>query len=146
MSFKIINGTSYHIDTPSDLCDILEECRVKKVRIKVNYGDPTTGQDWLEEHDIRGYVGRSTGQIQMPLLVYNKRARGGGALLDDQILKVRETNGGYVLWEHPNYKQPTFEIVPDLSVPYPYAVYVDGEIRAAFPTVEQAYKYINKVK
>ena len=79
--YKVVNGTSYHINTHSTIVDILERARQNRTRIILDYGDTETGQSWGERFDICGYVGRSTGQSKIPLLVYNSRSLDGGEYL-----------------------------------------------------------------
>ena len=102
--YHVVNGTSYHIETPKTVIDILEAARVNRTRIVVDYGDSATGKSWGDRYDIRGYVGRSTGINKIPLLVYNSRSYGGGAMLDNRIIKISESKGGRVLYQHSNYQ------------------------------------------
>ena len=87
-----VNGTSYHDDTPREVIDILERARQARFRIRLDYGDPETGESWGEVFDIEGYVGRSTGPIKIPLLVHNARSMGGGAIMDDKIIGIAHAN------------------------------------------------------
>lgn len=105
---KIVNGTTYHENTPDQVIAIIENCRLsnKQYRLKFDFGDAETGQSWGETYDIAGYIGRSTGIEKIPLLTNNKRSLGGPALLDHCIVKISMAKGGQVLWQHPNY-QPT---------------------------------------
>ena len=96
---KLENGTCYHKDVPTNLIAILEHARVNKIRIVVDYGDVKTKVSWNEVYDIQGYIGRLTGEIKIPLLVYNNRSLGGGALLDTCILSVKTTRGKKLLYE-----------------------------------------------
>ena len=100
-----MNGTRYDEDTPKELIDVLEQMRNLGVRIKLYYGDQTTGRDWEETCDIEGYVSRSTGKIKTPILVYNARSTGGSGILTAHIVKIEYANKkqGLILWEHPNY-------------------------------------------
>ena len=100
-----VNGTDYDANTPTEAINVLEKLQDSGFRIKLAYGDRLTGEDWGETHDIVGYVGRSTGRMKVPLLVYNKRSTGGGAILTANIVKIEHANKIYggVMWEHPNY-------------------------------------------
>jgi hypothetical protein len=106
--YKRVNGIFYHVETPDAVVKALEHARASRQRIRVYYGDSKTGRDWLEEHDVEGYVGNSTGPLKVPLLIYNRRCHGGGALLDHCIVKVKWTRGG-VLYQHPAYDAGTDE-------------------------------------
>lgn len=101
--YKVVNGTSYDVNTNDEVIRILEICMKNRTRIVLDYGD-STGQSWGEDLDTTGYVGRSTGSIKIPLLVYNKRSSGGGAILTSCIIKISTSIGKCSLYEHPNYK------------------------------------------
>lgn len=103
--YKIVNGTYYDSNTPVELIKVLENIRNRGTRIKIAYGDQMTGRDWEETHDIAGYIGRSTGQVKIPLLMYNQRSMGGGGILTASIVKIEYANKkqGGVMWQHPNY-------------------------------------------
>jgi len=91
--YKIINGTSYHVETPIEVVKVLEYARANDIRIILNYGDTKTGRPWNGEHDIKGYVGRSTGRNKIPLLIYSKRSfGGGGSILSHCILSIHYAN------------------------------------------------------
>ena len=95
--YQIVNGTAYHKETPKKLVDVLENVRQSRTRIVLDYGDTKSGKSFGEVNDIKGYIGRSTG-IKIPLLIYNSRCFGGGAILDHCILTVKESRGGKVLY------------------------------------------------
>jgi hypothetical protein len=97
-TYQIVNGTHYHIETPQTLINVLENARLNKVRIVLDYGDTKSGKSWGESNHIRGYIGRSMGPIKIPLLIYNKNSNGGGGILDHCILSVRESKGGKILY------------------------------------------------
>lgn len=97
-SYKVVNGTSYHINTPDMVIKVLEECRINKTRIVVDYGNTVTGESWGEVNDITGYIGRSTGSSKIPLLIYNSRSLGGNALLTDCIIGIKTTKSKRVLY------------------------------------------------
>jgi hypothetical protein len=114
----LCNGTWYHDETPVEVVRILEACRLSKTRIKFRYGHttgPKIGQDWGDSMDQCGYVNRSGGSIQVPLVIYNKRSIGGPSILDHCIIKIQTARGGKVLYQHPNY-QPYQDVEqPSLS-------------------------------
>lgn len=97
--YKIVNNTHYHIDTNDRVIEVLEQCKANRTRIVVDYGDIATKKSWEEVYDISGYVGRSMGDIKIPLLVHNSRSYGGGALLTHCILSIKESKGKKVLFE-----------------------------------------------
>ena len=88
----------YKIETPDELCIVIDNLLQNKQRVVIDYGNTTTKESWNEIHDIKGRIGRSTGVIKIPLLVYNSRSYGGGALSDNCILSIKTTNGGRVVY------------------------------------------------
>ena len=79
-------------------------------RVRIWYG--SNGNVWHEEYDVIGYVGRSGGSVKTPLLVYNKRSYGGGAILVDSVVKVVTTDGK-VLYSDPEYSIPEYTAIGD---------------------------------
>lgn len=117
--YRNAGGTYYHEETPAPVVAILEESRRTGRRIRLHYGDRDTGRDWLEEHDVTGSVGRSMGPLKVPLMIHNARSHGGGAILTDCIVRIRDASGGRDLWRHPIYhagKATVREISPDEMV------------------------------
>lgn len=137
-----INGTWYHQDTPKAVIDVLENARSSGQRIRVHYGDVKTGKDWMDEYDVTGTIGRSTGSQKIPLMIANSRSSGGPGLLEHCIVKIRTAAGNRVLYQHPTYHAGTFTVGPAvLRADAPrqvrsltVAVYRDGEIQAQFKT------------
>lgn len=113
----LINGTWYHDETPVEVAHVLEHCRLNKIRIKFRYGYTTgedIGQDWGDSMDQCGYVSRSGGQLKVPLVIYNSRTIGGPHILDHKIVKIQESRGGKVLYQHLMY-QPHPEVANQLT-------------------------------
>lgn len=101
--YIILSDTYYHIKTPIETAHLLERIRKDQTRMRLYYGDIETGRDWGEVFDVTGKIGRSTGPFNIPILLHNSRSMGGGAILTHCIVKIAESRGGKVLYEHPNY-------------------------------------------
>jgi len=104
----IINGTTYHDETPIEIANILETARLSRVngngyRLRFHWGDTETGRDWGDTYHVEGYVGRSGGTSKIPLLIWNSRSYGGGAILDHCIVKIVTARGKRILYQHPTY-------------------------------------------
>jgi len=97
--YKIVNGTYYNINTNDRVIEVLERCKANRTRITVDYGDVITKKSWGDVYDITGYIGRSTGSIKIPLLIHNSRSIGGGGILTDCILSIKESKGKRILFE-----------------------------------------------
>lgn len=134
---ELESGTCYHVETPEPIIKRLEDARINRYRLRLFFGDTKTGQDWNEENDVTGYVGRSTGTIKIPLLIHNGRSMGGGAILDHCIIKIMVR--GCRVYEHPKYH----------SLPFSKSgstVLRGGEVTAVFDTPRKAEKYIAFMK
>jgi hypothetical protein len=112
---------------------------------------PATRSAWtgLRSH---GYIGQSMGPIKVPLMVANSRSLGGGALLDHCIVRIRQSAGGRVLWQHPAYHFGSIEIrakaapvmLPDERV-LTVEVLRDGGLHAAFENMSQARRWVQRM-
>lgn len=89
----------YKENTPNELCVIIDKLFNNRERIVIDYGNTTTKESWNEVHDIKGRIGRSTGIVKIPLLVYNSRCYGGGALSDNSILSIKSTKGNNLIYQ-----------------------------------------------
>lgn len=98
IKYKVINGTSYHEETPDEVCQVLETARLKSQRIRIVYGNVRSGTVWPDPK-VRGRVGRSTGEVKIPLLVKTSRSSGGEGICDSAILRIEESPGGKVLYQ-----------------------------------------------
>lgn len=127
-SYKVANGTFYHIDTADEIIKVLENARLYDKRVRVFYGNTQTGKDWMEIYDTIGTIGRSCGSIKIPLLIKSKRSFGGGAILDHCIVKI--TIDKETVYKNPKYYLPNMEIkeaddkLKDMGLFY--SVFVDG--------------------
>lgn len=135
--YKVINGTSYHAETSQTVIDWLEYARMNDKRIRIYYGDVETGRCWNEEHDIFGYVGRSTGTNKIPLLIANKRSYGGG-ILDHCIVKIKESKGDRVLFQAANFQQPICEVKDSTEPGYTHSIYINGELYSNHKSLKAA--------
>lgn len=139
-------GTYYHAQTNNRIVEVLELARINHKRIKVYYGDVETGRDWCEENDTVGYVGRSTGRIKIPLLVHNERSMGGGGILDNCIVKIKEANGGYMLYQADNYQAPNVAIKESSDIEgYTHETWVNGKLYGRHKSLKSAQLLKNKL-
>lgn len=88
--YTIVNETHYHLNTPRDIIDKLEYARINRRRVTLKYKEgyeDFTGytKDGLKVHM---WIGRSTGNIKIPLHIASTRSRGGAALCTDLIEKI----------------------------------------------------------
>jgi hypothetical protein len=151
-TYKTVNGTSFDARTSDKVIRVLELARQKRTRLHISLGDSETGEDWLEEFDISGYVGRSMGPIKVPLLIANRRSLGGGAILDHCIVRIRLSAGGQVLYQHDKYHHGSFElrikaepvVTADGRV-LTVDIFRDSNIHASFTDMESARRWIRKV-
>lgn len=144
--YKVVNGTSYHVETIDTVIDILDTARGRSKRLKIYLGDTKTGRDWFEENERFGYIGRSTGSIKIPLLIPKINSHGGGALLDHCIVKIQESKGNRVLYQHLLYKSPVIEIKEATTeTKYTHEVIINGELYGRCRSLESAKRLKNKM-
>ncbi len=129
------NGTCYHQETDETVVRVLERARANGSRVRIFYGDAKTGKCWNDENDVTGTIGRSTGTIQIPLLIPNRRSMGGGGILDHCIVRI--FLGHVEHYRHPKYKEPKVEIKQRVY----FELYLDGNIHAGMlKTADQAQR------
>jgi len=133
--YKIVNGTSYHAETPQGVINILENTKGRRIRVFL--GDTTTGRGWCEQHYTMGYIGRSTGRHRIPLLVHNTNSLGGSGLLDNCIVKI--TIDKKTVYQHPEYHIGKLDIKEGTDS---FMVMRDGEVMLRCNSGELAQKYI----
>lgn len=100
---KLDNETCYHKETEDSLIELLERLRSNHIRLRFHWGNTKTGEDWGDDFNVCGTIGRSSGRIKIPILIHNIRSMGGGAILDHCIVKITESKGKAVLYQHANY-------------------------------------------
>ena len=120
-TYKKVGIMSFSENTPDKLCELLSKLSENGKRVRIFYGDTLTGKCWNEEHDVIGYVGRTTG-IHSPILVYNNRSMGGGLISSDHILKIIDMSGR-TLYQAEKYNPSVIEAKDS-------QVYIDGELYA----------------
>lgn len=131
------------------LMDILSNARNYGYRIRIWYGDRQTGRSWNEEYDVTGRVGRTTGNIKIPILIHNKRSWGGGAILVGSVVRVDDIEDKRTLWKLPNFHVEKLTIEKSsVNKDYPFSVMQtqdNGAISnvANFKTEIQAKKWID---
>ena len=131
-------------NTNDKVRQVLTSCHNRNNRIRIVYGDVVTGEDWLEEYEVFGYVGKSTGVRPIPLLINNSRSFGGGSILTDVTLKIVDTQTKLVLYQNENYVMPVLTKEISGHKEYLYEVISNGEIVVArFKTEKQANNYID---
>lgn len=106
--YKVVDGTYFSSKTPDVVCDILNTYLHQDKTIRVFYGDAESGRCWMDEYDTIGRVGRSMGPCKIPLLIKTKRSMGGGAMLDDCIIRIQE--GSRVLYQYDKFHMPKVEV------------------------------------
>jgi hypothetical protein len=168
--YKIKNGTYYHCATDDAVIKVLESARINRTRLHISYGytdeslwdadaEKEIGLDWLEEFDTVGRIGRSTGDIKIPLICHNSRSIGGSSVLSDCIVRIRESKGKRILYEHPQYHVGTVEcripteprvwnqVKKGVIIPHYHRVFVyrNGSEQAAFETMVKARRYLIKL-
>lgn len=127
---KIVNGISFNSNTDDKVCSILAGAWGTARRLRIFYGKD--GKYWLDEYDIMGRIGRSTGQVKIPLMIARANSTGGPGILDHCIVRIQE--GKNVLYSAPGFT------VPDIKADG-LVVWAQGEKVARFKTDGQAKRW-----
>jgi hypothetical protein len=131
-------------NTPEEVKPILERYLHTDTRLRLHYGSIETGQDWEDEFDNIGYIGKSTGTKPILLLIKNSRSMGGGGILTGCIVKI--SINGRVLYQHKNYHHKTHEVKPSDLPEYAEMALSDGVIQARFKKTGQAQKWVDYIE
>lgn len=145
------SGTYYSEKTSDEVIRVLESIRGTSQRVKIYVGDKVTGKDWMEESDKTGKIGRSSGPIKIPILLSTVDSTGGGAILDDCIVKIvtSPASTGRVLYQHPNYHQGEM-VITEEGLPgkpeYTHTLRIDGEVYSRHTSFRSAQRLVAKLK
>lgn len=133
--------TYFDPGTEPEVARVLESCRKADDKVRLVLGDTTTGESWLDEHDVVGTIGRSTGSLKVPLLVEDGEA-GGGAILTGCVLCIIDWRSGRVRYRHAAYRVPDLSLQPTGDVGYPWAVVHRDKKVARFQDIGKAGAYL----
>lgn len=143
------NKLEVYNNVNDSLMTILLNSYAYHFRIRIWYGDPETGRSWNEEYNTMGRIGRTTGNIKIPILVKNSRSWGGGDVLVGSIIRIDDIEDKRTLWKVPNFHvedMKVYEIFGDAN--YKYRVEKlsedsgEWEVQASFKTEQQAFNYV----
>jgi len=101
--YNVYNGTYYDVNTTDEMIYMLDRLHNNRERVIFRFGDTKTGKDWGESNDIIGTIGRSTGEVKIPLLIHSRRSSGGGLLLTGNIVKIIKSKGKQTVYKNPAY-------------------------------------------
>ena len=150
VGIKLADGTvEDYASVNEGLMKVLKKYENYPRRVRIWYGDRQTGESWNDEYDVTGTIGRTNGQIKIPIILNNKRSLGGPALLVGSIIRVDDIEGKKTLWKVSGFHVSPMEIIlfPEQK-DYPYAVMQneDNGVRvnvANFKTENQAQRWID---
>ena len=136
-------GHSTYFDPGTDprLARVLETCRRDGSKVRLVLGDTGTGASWLDEFDVVGTVGRSTGLLKVPLLVEPGQA-GGTAILCAHVLALMAWDTGLPLYRHPRWQPPELRIRASDDDVRPWAVVLHEQPVATFDDIGKAGAYL----
>lgn len=143
------NKLEVYNNVNDSLIHVLRTAYSYRFRVRIWYGDKETGRSWNEEYDTMGTIGRTTGNIKIPILVKNSRSWGGGAVLVGNIIRIDDIEDKRTLWKVPNFHvedMKVYEIFGDENYKYRVAKLSEEsgkwEVQASFKTEKQAHNYI----
>ena len=134
-------STYFDPGTHPEAAKVLEAARKRGRKLRLILGDTATGEPWLEEHDVVGRIGRSTGSLKIPLLIEADQ-RGGSAILCACILAVIDWDSGDILYRHAAYREADLGIRPSEAADLPWSVMRGEEVVARFQDIAKACAYL----
>lgn len=137
---RLKSGTCYHAETPKRVIKVLEEMLKTRTKVRIFLGDVKTGQSWHEENDVVGRIGRSTGNIKIPLLVPDGES-GGPGLLDHCIIRIDTREG--TLYQHKKFRVGDLTLSKGTTTDFPWEVFIDNVLHARFELNAQAIKFMD---
>jgi len=145
------SGTYYSNETLDEVIRVLDSIRGTQQRVKIYLGDKNTGRDWMEEDSKVGKIGRSSGPIKIPILLKTINSDGGGAILDDCIVKIVTSplTSMRVLYQHPRYHQPAMEITNEGlggKPEYTHTVRIGGETYSRHTSERSAQRLVSLLR
>ena len=127
--------------TDPKVASVLERYRKNGMTLRVFNGDAKTGADWLEEFDVVGTIGRSSGTQKVPLLMPAGESY-GSAILTACVVRLVDWETGRDLYRHPLYQVPEFDLVTGNLTKLPYEVLHKGAVQSRFASKPAAMAYI----
>ena len=145
------NPFDFRNDTPEEVKAVIQALYENKHRARFFYGDLDTGTAWMEEYDVMGTVGKSTGEKPAALLINNARSYGGRAITGKivKIIDITARNMPYnsgVLYEHPAFNNPADRaclVMPSDLPEYVTNVEIDGVVHARFHSDKSAVNWLD---
>ena len=133
--------TYFDPGTDAKAARVLESCRKRERKVRLILGDTSIGEPWLEEHDVVGRIGRSTGSLKVPLLI-EPDEHGGCAILCACLLAIVDWESGDFLYRHTAYREADLSIKPSGDAARSWSVLRREEVVASFRDIGQAGAYL----
>lgn len=143
-----IDGEFKFFESSERIAKALRYCYENRERCRIWYGNRETGESWLEEFDVTGYVKRSSSCLKVPLLVYKSTSYGGIEIPTSAIVRIDCIKTTATLYTHTNFHVPPLVIVESDTDGYEWQVEngTTGRVCARFKTLIQAERYIEFMK
>jgi len=165
LASEIDLGTWFSPGTAMEVKIILQRAIDNKKALRIFYGNKDTGRCWMDEYDMYGRIGRSTGIMKIPLMM-KKNQIGGSGILTNYVIKIVEFTTrklksnetrfdglrsniievNKVLYQHPLFNMPIISLIENEHPEYPASVTFDGVVNARFKSVIQAEKWVSFMK
>ena len=132
--------TYFDPGTDARAARVLEDCRKRRRKVRLILGDTDTGESWLDEYDVVGRIGRSTGTLKVPLLI-EPGADGGPAILTACLLAIVDWDTGKFLFRHATFRAPNLSIRAAEDAVLRWEVLHGDVVVARFEDIGQAGGY-----
>ena len=171
--YKVCNGTFYSAEALDGAILALEYARVNKIRIRIFYAYKTTEEKengvkdsefdvlevWEDENDCIGWLGRSIGNIKIPILLSSSSSCFGSPVLDSRTVLVKTTKGKALFladglkfpeWKvNADFDKKTCELLYKTSLMEDFKVYAtckNEDFQKAVRCMERLSEYMRGVR
>jgi hypothetical protein len=141
----LAGDTWYHPTTASEARQALESARVCRRRVRLYYGDPSTGRDDLEVADTIGWIGRAGAPFAQPVLLASIEDRCGVPIWDNAVIRIQDLDAqGCTVYQHAGYHLPDLTVVAIMDGTA--EVLIDGHTTQAFDNDDHAQRWLKFVR
>jgi len=134
-------GTWFKKDTRDAVKKVIDRLIHTGETVRVFYGDSETGKSSMNEFDMIGTVGRSSGVLKVPLLLSQSDGF-GDPMQDDRIIRIIRVGDHKNLYKHPGFHVPEMKIVEGEHPKFKVSVVVEGQVAARFKSLGKACKWV----
>ena len=146
VEYKVCEGLFFKSCTSDQLVNIITYLYLTKDKVRLYYGNNETGEVSLDEYDLYGTIGKSTGIIKVPLLIPKINSISGSAISTSLIVGIARTKDKKFVYKANNFKLPVLKLSKSSVEGFTHEVSVlkgnSYEVTARFRSLKSAERYM----